>query len=122
MSDIRLEELPFEFDGKVFMLRCNMNVLADVQEEFGGVISDALSGRKPTRSVLAFLAAMLNDYADEMGWEKRYSTRELGRRLSPGAVPLSAIMGLVTRAVTPAGAVSAEDTGENQDRPESSGN
>ena len=31
--DIRLETMPFELDGKTYQLRCNMNVLADVQEQ-----------------------------------------------------------------------------------------
>ena len=32
MIDMRLERVPFEFDGHTFQLCCNMNVLADVQE------------------------------------------------------------------------------------------
>ena len=44
MIDMRLERVPFEFDGHTFHLCCNMNVLADVQEAFDGKISEALSG------------------------------------------------------------------------------
>ena len=101
MSDIRLEEIPFEFDGKQFKLRCNMNVLADVQEAFDGEISTALSGKAPLKSVVEFLAAMLNDYADEMGWPERYTSKELGRRFTFGTIPRTEIMGLVSRAMTP---------------------
>ena len=101
MRDIRLEEMPFEFDWKQFKLRCNMNVLADVQEEFGGQISGALSGEKPTRSVLAFVAAMLNDYADEQGWEERYTAKDIGRKLAMNMLPTAEIMGLVARSITP---------------------
>lgn len=36
MIDMRLERVPFEFDGHTFQLCCNMNVLADVQEAFDG--------------------------------------------------------------------------------------
>lgn len=121
MSDIRLEEIPFAFEGRTYLLRCNMNVLADVQEAFGGTISGALSGEKPTRSVMVFLAAMMNDYADDRGWPERYTARQLGRMLSPNMVPASDIMGLVARAVAPpktaadenpaaAAIVSTEDT------------
>lgn len=45
MIDMRLERVPFEFDGRIYQLCCNMNVLADVQEAFDGKISEALSAR-----------------------------------------------------------------------------
>lgn len=128
MTDIRLEEIPFELDGKTFRLRCNMNVLADVQEVFGGQISGALSGESPTRSVLEFLAAMLNDYADEMGWPERFTARQLGRRFPLYALRQVDIMGLVTRSIAPppksaAEPVSGPDTAETEaEPPENSGN
>ncbi len=81
MTDMRLKKTPFEFDGKTFELCCNMNVLADVQEAFGGSISSALNCT--TKGVLTFLAAMLNDYAESVGWEERYTSRDVGRALSP---------------------------------------
>lgn len=78
---MRLKTTPFEFDGKTFELRCNMNVLADVQEAYGGIFSKALDGT--ARSVLHFLAAMLNDYAESVGWDERYTSRDVGRALRP---------------------------------------
>ena len=120
MRDIRLEEIPFDFDGKTFLLRCNMNVLADVQDAFGGNIGSALAGGNLFRSVLEFLAAMLNDYADEKGWPERYTARKLGRKLSQSTLPASEIMGLVTRSLTPPKAVSEPNTEEPD--PDSSGN
>ena len=119
MADLRLEELPFSYEGRRYLLRCNMNVLADVQEVFGGRISGALDGESPTRSVMAFLVAMLNDYAEEQGWPERYTSRELGRKISPAMLRSLDIMGMVTRAVAPpkevldqigADAVSGSDT------------
>ena len=101
MRDIRLEEIPFELDGKTYLLRCNMNVLADVQNAFGGTISGALSGENPLQSVLEFLAAMLNDYADEQGWPERYTAKQIGRKLPMYAALQTDIMGLVTRSITP---------------------
>ena len=32
LTDIRLQEQDFDFDGRKYKLRCNMNILADVQE------------------------------------------------------------------------------------------
>lgn len=116
MRDIRLEEIPYEFDGKTYLLRCNMNVLADVQEAFGGTITGALRSEKATRSVLEFLAAMLNDYADEQAWPERFTAKTIGRRIRYKDLPTAEIMGLVRRALTPdddedSEEVSAEDTG-----------
>lgn len=108
MSDIRLEEVPFEFNGKTYKLRCNMNVLADVQEEFDGDFTLALSGKNTLKSAMCFFAAMLNDYADEMGWEERYTARDIGRKYKRFDLPVEMIMGIVVRAITPD---NAEETG-----------
>ena len=77
---IRLKETPFELDGKTYTLRCNMNVLADVQEACGGTLDPAINGSGTLKSSLLFLAAMLNDSAEENGWPERFTARELGRR------------------------------------------
>lgn len=126
MRDIRLEEIPFDFDGKTFLLRCNMNVLADVQDAYGGNISTALSGGNLFRSVLEFLAAMLNDYADEQGWPQRYTARGLGRKFSQNMLPSAQIMGLVTRSIAPAGndadKISPESETDIGEGPGNSGN
>ena len=101
MTDIRRKSLPFEYNGKTYILRCNMAVLADVQAENGGRISPALSGERGMKNALQFLAAMMNDYADEQCWPERYSWRELGRVLRPKQVPSAQIIGLVFDALTP---------------------
>lgn len=128
MRDIRLEELPFEFNGKTYLLRCNMNVLADVQEASGGTIGGVLSGSNPTKAVLLFLAAMLNDYADEQGWPETFTARDVGRKLGPNMLSAAEIMGLVTRSIAPPSSdVSTPDTegsssGDEENLPENSGN
>jgi hypothetical protein len=114
--DIRQKTVPFEYGGKVYTLRCNFNVLADVQEENGGDISPALSGRRGMKNALQFLAAMMNDWADEQGWEERHTWRELGRVLRPGEVPAGKIFGLVSDALTPRKTDAEgklEETGDN---------
>jgi hypothetical protein len=121
--DLRLEELPFEFEGRTYKLRCNMNVLADVQEMNGGFISTALEGKRAQKTVLQFLAAMMNDYADEQGWfipdatgeavlAKEFTPRGLGRVLRFGEVPVDKIMGLIVRSLTP------PKTAEEKEQPE----
>lgn len=83
MSDVRLKTSEYDFQGKTYTLRCNMNVLADVQEAFGGNMLEALSEKSSLRACLTFLAAMLNDCADEMGWDERFTSRQVGRLLAP---------------------------------------
>lgn len=77
--DIRLMQATYEYGGKTYLLRCNMAVVADVQEECGGDLLSALDHKSSLRSKLMFLAAMMNDYADEQGWPDRFSWRKLGR-------------------------------------------
>lgn len=77
--DVRLKTTPFDLNGKTYQLCCNMNVLADVQEAFGGDISAALRAKNSVRSVLVFLAAMLNDSAETNGWPERFTAKQLGR-------------------------------------------
>lgn len=101
MKDVRLKTTDYTFDGKTFVLRCNMNVLADVQELFGGEIAAAFSNKSALKTCLAFLTAMLNDYADEQGWPEHYTVRQVGRLLPPTELDRFAavIMPLVTSAM-----------------------
>jgi len=80
MEDIRLKTAAWRYADREFVLRCNMNVLADVQSIYGD-LSSAFEGGM-MRSVLDFLAAMMNDYAESQNWQVRYTGRELGRDLS----------------------------------------
>ncbi len=95
--DIRLKTQPFNFDGKTFQLCCNMNVLADVQGVYEGNIRIALESPDKVRSLLEFLTAMLNDYADSQNWEERYTSRQVGRLLKPSQLNMisETVMGLV---------------------------
>lgn len=128
--DVRLDSLPFDFEGRHYILRCNMNVLADVQIAYNGDLTPALNDRGTLRSVLEFLAAMMNDYADEQGWfepgtteqgfpcapelSKRFTARSLGRKLRRDQIPQKDIFLLVGRALVPQRA-------KNEGQPEESG-
>lgn len=118
LSDIRLQELPLEFDGRVYKLRCNMNVLADVQEDFGGILSLAVDGRAGLKSNLSFLAAMLNDYAEDMGWPERYTRRELGKKLGWSGymqLPIADIHRLIASAILPPAAANDDAPADEPD-------
>lgn len=101
MSGVRMREIPYELDGKQYRLRCNMNVLADVQEAYDGDFMESLNSKSSMKGILEFLAAMLNDYADEKGWPERFTAKQLGRRLRREEIPGVEIMALVTEAVLP---------------------
>lgn len=78
---IRLEKKNFEFNGKTYVLTCNMNVLADLQEMNGGELPNIASEKDGIKVRMEYLAAMMNDYADEMGWPERYTGKTIGRKL-----------------------------------------
>ena len=80
MEDIRLKTRTWRYADREWRLCCNMNVLADVQAIYGELGAAFEGGLM--RSVLDFLAAMMNDYAESQGWQGRYTGRQLGRDLS----------------------------------------
>ena len=95
MSRLKMEEVPFEMNGKTYILRCNMAVLEEVQEAFDGDIIKAMEN--PNSSVCVFLAAMLNDYADEQGWPERYSVKHVKRKVTMGIIMAADVIGLMNR-------------------------
>ena len=99
--DIRLQEKKFHFKDRDYILRCNMNVIADVQEACGGNIFRVIDDKSTLKGVLIWLAAMMNDYADEQGWEDYtpYTGRSLGRELTIADIPQIDVMSLVRSAL-----------------------
>lgn len=80
--DVRFKEVPFHFDLRDWTLRCNMWILAEVQEENGGDFSAMISGKHEMKSILQFLAAMLNFDAQKRGIPTRYTAFDIGGKLS----------------------------------------
>lgn len=100
MSSLRLEEIPFEIDGKTYLLRCNMAVLDALQEAHGGDFGAVVN--LPARDGIAeILAAMLNDYAEDMGWEERWTPRQIKKRYSYAQLIDADIFGLFWRGTLP---------------------
>lgn len=121
---LRLEQIPFDFNGKTYMLRCNMAVLEDIQDAHGGDLADALNPDRAINSAVEFLTAMLNDYADEQGWPERYTITQVKRQLSFGEIAHSLtgqIMGMVIRSMTVPGKTELAQEPEDS-APENSGN
>lgn len=88
METTKQKTVDYEFEGRVYRLSCNMNVLADVQDEYGGNLLRALNTVHGLKSTLAFLAAMLTDAADTQGITDendlllRFTSKQLGRKLT----------------------------------------
>jgi len=99
-EDIRMPELRINFDGKDVILRCNFNVIADVQEMNGGTLPEVLNAGKSLNNFLCFLTAMINEYADEVGWPERYTPKQVGRivDITDGSL-LTEVMTLVVKAL-----------------------
>lgn len=88
MTDVRKKTAEYEYEGKIYNLTCNMNVLADVQEAYDGKLMRALKRVTSLKVTLIFLAAMLNDAAetqdlrDEDGKLLHVTKHELGCKLT----------------------------------------
>lgn len=98
--DIRMPTEEFEFEGKTYVLRCNFNVLADAENYFGSF--EHLRFNEETKILpisRAYLAFMMNDYAAEMGWERRFTPEQLGRELCPDLRGIKEINDKVVRLV-----------------------
>lgn len=77
--DVRLKHMDYEIDGHSLRLVCNMNVLADLQEECGDLMQLLETGRT-MRSFLRILTAMVNDAMDAAGVDAHYTVRQMGRK------------------------------------------
>lgn len=114
---LRLEEKQLEIDGKVYVLRCNMAVLDALEAAYGSF--QAVMDLPMTEGLPALLAAMLNDYAEDMGWEQSWTTRKIKKRYSLAGLLDLGILGMFNRAITPetadAGDAPATDKAEPGD-------
>ena len=117
---LRLEQIPYEFEGKTYMLRCNMAVLEDIQEAHGGNLEEALDPDHAIHSAVEFLTAMLNDYADDQGWEERWTPAQLKRRISHAMLMELDLVSMLFRSLSPARKENTPEAGSAE--PADSGN
>ena len=101
MSSLRLEEKPVEFEGRSYVLRCNMAVLDALQEAHGGDFAEVMQ-LSPQQAAPEILAAMLNDYAEDMGWEQDWTARRVKKQVPYKALLEADVIGLFNRAIIPA--------------------
>lgn len=99
MTSIRLETKRLEFDGRVWEICCNMAVLDALQTAHGGDFS-AVMALPPFQAAAEMLAAMLNDYAEDQGWDVRYTPKQVARRTNLLALNELDVLGMFNRAVS----------------------
>ena len=136
METTKLNTVDYELEGRVYRLSCNMNVLADVQDEYEGKIlrlrqqyffsaasiADILQIHLIQYGTLAFLAAMLTDAADtqgitdENGLPLRFTSKQLGRALTmhPTRAAGTRFYPVIQAAVTPPEEEPGEKTSEDE--------
>ena len=62
---------------------------------------EAFMGQSVREASAELLAAMLNDYAEDMGWPERWTARDIKKRFSYGYLVQKDIFGMLTRALIP---------------------
>lgn len=126
---LQLETLPLEIDGRVYPLRCNMNVLEKLQNGPGQGEIGNLFQLSSIAAVFEIAAAMIEDACEDDPTLPAVPMTRLKKLFSPAQLARLGIFLMFVRAINPdipeekAGAVSGSDTGTEQDpAPENSGN
>lgn len=122
METTKWKTVDYELDGRKYRLMCNMNVLADVQDEYNGNLVQALNAVHGLKSTLVFLAAMLTDAADtqgitdENGLPLRFTSKQMGRKLTMHQTLEAGarIYPMIQAAVTPPEEELGEKTSEDE--------
>lgn len=116
---IRLEEKPFELEGKVYTLRCNMAVLETIEDKYGDM--EAVMALTVRQSSLDLLTAMLNDYAEEQGWDEHWDIKKVKRRVDWAMLQELDLVGMLYRSMRRHGTQPAADSTQDS-APDNSGN
>ena len=112
---LRLEEKRLEVEGKTYVLRCNMAVLDAVETAYGTF--QAVMELPVREGQAAILAAMLNDYAEDMGWEQSWTAKKIKKRFPYSGLLELDIMGLFSRAVVPESQRNVQETQTEETAP-----
>lgn len=119
---IQLEERSVELDGKHYVLRCNMAVLEAVESQHDDDFEAVM--QLPTRQAATeFFTAMLNDYADEQGWNVHWTPALVKRKVSWSMLQQLDVIGMLFRSVSVPGVIQNKaPAGLDAEKPENSGN
>ena len=100
MITIRLEEKPIQLGDRTYILRMNMSVLERIQEACGGEIKGLMHKNMYDGNAIT-VAAMLNDYAEDQGWEQDWTDRKVKKLFNPAMMKMLDVTGMFFRAMTP---------------------
>lgn len=119
---IQLEERSVELDGKRYVLRCNMAVLEAVESQHNDDFEAVM--QLPTRQAATeFFTAMLNDYADEQGWNIHWTPALVKRKVSWSMLQQLDVIGMLFRSVSVPGVIQGTaPAAADAEKPENSGN
>ena len=120
---IKLEEKSIELGGKKYVLHVNMSVLDRLQETCGGEIN-LLMQKSLNDGMVDIMAAMLNDWCEDQGWEQDWTPRKVKKYFTVAMRRELDVLGMFVRGMTPPGAVNAkaEAAKTKNTEPEKSGN
>ena len=95
-----MPRMQFSFEGREYTLRCNMCVYDAVLNECGGDLSLML--KNPAKSVSIWLAAMMNDFAEDQDWPDYvpYTSKKLRKKLPADQNLAKEVMSIVARSLT----------------------
>ena len=105
---LRIEEKRLEVEGRTYVLRCNMAVLDALEATYGDF--QAVMELPIREATAAILAAMLNDYAEDQGWDPDWTARKVKKAFPYAALLELDIIGMLDRAVTPTNAEAEPET------------
>ena len=117
-DNIRLQEVPFSFEGRNYKLRCTMNVVADVQDQNGGDLLSSLTTKNFFRGILVWVSSMMNNYAEAEGWEDYtpYTARYLGNKISLKDLPIDQISEMLNSALFEQNVTVTDQKGEGNEK------
>ena len=125
---IKLEEKTIELGGRNYVLHVNMSVLDRLQEVCGGEIN-LLMQKSVNEGQAEIMAAMLNDWSEDQGWEEDWTARKVKKYFTVAMLRELDVLGMFLRAMTPAKMAEKEKTrraevksAEEKTEPENSGN
>jgi hypothetical protein len=100
MITLRLEEKQIQIGDRTYVLRMNMSVLERIQEACGGEIKGLMHKNMYDGNAIT-VAAMLNDYAEDQGWEQDWTDRKVKKLFNPAMMKMLDVTGMFFRAMTP---------------------
>ena len=117
MITLRLEEKPIQIGDRAYVLHMNMSVLERIQEACGGQIKDLMQKSMHDGNAVT-VAAMLNDYAEDQGWEQDWTDRKVKKLFTPAMMRMLDVTGMFFRAMTPETEESAAKTATDSPKTE----